>query len=743
MKRLTTYCIAAMVLALTACQGSGEPPASAPIGPNKPLTFIKPTPQAGGDSGTSGGLNQGVPGSISFDTNTEAGVCQALLKAKPTSPLPVECNPYIVVKGGAQTVPAPTKEATATCLEQEKADKLTEECKATLDQAKKIIAAAASAFPTMDFNIGNTAKMEGVKWPSMELPGLDVTKENLAITCPDFKNINDSLLSAIRAKTGVNSTSVVTIADAAKLASLEVKDKGIDKLDGLGCFTNLQMLILSGNKITSLDPLKTILNLKSLNVSNNKVSDLLPLVTHGSLVLLDISGNPVTDLSPLKGLSNLAYLFANNISGIKDLGPIMDLPGLVGELVSIKETPGVPLCQILALQEKCTTETVEYYCNTDGTGCGPCGDNGYECNQKTNTKVCTTVDYTRAAPCGLDKKVNKVFLEFKTSHKPDAGLEKWSNAAGVNVKFIDPTNPTITPFLNIYSTGSQFKQNSVYLRSEDTTNKNLTADKLQHFTITLSHATKEISAWLLEGFTLTALLEDNSIITYYANPCLNVWIQSDRKPFSFGPKDMAVCADIYTGAVGTTEPVSLMFDMNGMYSLASLAPAAYFPYATYKGAVFSSVPMSKPPAGGGALPSATSPISTSTSNSMYLQLKYAGLQPFKSNTMTRFGSYLSEDPFKSPPSVSVYWNPSNTGKWDMNKAHVVFYHPADPLFLMLKRCEVSTVYQKQFEPPTANAASPAMFGPSNANANAVAVTDGVCSDMLNDMHDGPIDSTIW
>ena len=76
----------------------------------------------------------------------------------------------------------------------------------------------------------------------------------------------------------------------------------LKKLDGL---TNLQMLELSGSRVTDLTPLHMHPKLKVLFLDDTEIADLSPLAKLKNLKYVDLRGTPVTDLSPLLQLNHL------------------------------------------------------------------------------------------------------------------------------------------------------------------------------------------------------------------------------------------------------------------------------------------------------------------------------------------------------------------------------------------------------------------------------------------------------
>ena len=111
------------------------------------------------------------------------------------------------------------------------------------------------------------------------------------------------------------------------LTSLDVRYKGIVDLTGLEHATDLQALVLIGNKIRDIAPLSGLTGLAFLDLGENQISDLRPLAALTRLETLHVWQNEIEDISPLVGLVNLKKLLVEN-NDIRDFSPLDGLTHL-------------------------------------------------------------------------------------------------------------------------------------------------------------------------------------------------------------------------------------------------------------------------------------------------------------------------------------------------------------------------------------------------------------------------------
>lgn len=105
------------------------------------------------------------------------------------------------------------------------------------------------------------------------------------------------------------------------LTSLDVRYKEIVDLTGLEHATDLQALVLIGNKIRDISPLSGLTGLAFLDLGENQISDLRPLAALTRLETLHVWQNEIEDVSPLAGLVNLKKLLVEN-NNIRDFSPL-------------------------------------------------------------------------------------------------------------------------------------------------------------------------------------------------------------------------------------------------------------------------------------------------------------------------------------------------------------------------------------------------------------------------------------
>jgi Leucine-rich repeat (LRR) protein len=128
------------------------------------------------------------------------------------------------------------------------------------------------------------------------------------ITFPD-KNLEKAIRNAVNKPTGALYKS-----DVEKITELNLQDKGIKDIRGIGSLSNLSKLTLLNNDIKDISPLSDLVNLRYLNIGN---------INHGYL-----NYNDIRDLTPLKSLSNLQVLHAYCLSGLENLEPLSSLENL-------------------------------------------------------------------------------------------------------------------------------------------------------------------------------------------------------------------------------------------------------------------------------------------------------------------------------------------------------------------------------------------------------------------------------
>jgi len=165
----------------------------------------------------------------------------------------------------------------------------------------------------------------------------------------DLSPLSNLTLLQLLDISGTKVTKLSPLSGLMQLRSLNVSYTPITKLGPLSGLMQLRSLNVSYTPITDLSPLSNLTHLQSLDVSGTKVTKLSPLSGLTQLQSLDVSGTKVTKLSPLSGLTQLRSL---NVSytPITDLNPLSDLTLL--QLLDISSSHVSDLSPLLILIEK-------------------------------------------------------------------------------------------------------------------------------------------------------------------------------------------------------------------------------------------------------------------------------------------------------------------------------------------------------------------------------------------------------
>lgn len=114
---------------------------------------------------------------------------------------------------------------------------------------------------------------------------------------------------------------------ASVVHALDLRSAGVESLEGLECFDELERLNLDHNRIRDLAPLAGLSKLVELKVPYNQIANLTPLATLPQLARLMLDDNQVRDLSALAQLTQLGELSISN-NRARDLSPLARLVGL-------------------------------------------------------------------------------------------------------------------------------------------------------------------------------------------------------------------------------------------------------------------------------------------------------------------------------------------------------------------------------------------------------------------------------
>ena len=156
---------------------------------------------------------------------------------------------------------------------------------------------------------------------------LNASEDSLRLSATQWMP-DAALRQAVREKLAIPADIPLTRAYLQQhLTSLDVRYKGIVDLTGLEHATDLQALVLIGNKIQNISPLSGLTGLAFLDLGENQISDLRPLAILTRLETLHIWKNQIEDISPLTGLVNLKKLLIEN-NDIRDFSPLDGLTHL-------------------------------------------------------------------------------------------------------------------------------------------------------------------------------------------------------------------------------------------------------------------------------------------------------------------------------------------------------------------------------------------------------------------------------
>ena len=187
------------------------------------------------------------------------------------------------------------------------------------------------AKPALRNQRGQAAVLGKSSRPGLQVSERDATlnasEDSLRLSATQWMP-DAALRQAVREKLAIPADAPLTRAYLQQhLTSLDVRYKGIVDLTGLEHATDLQALVLIGNKIQDISPLSGLTGLAFLDLGENQISDLRPLAILTRLETLHIWKNQIEDISPLTGLVNLKKLLIEN-NDITDFSPLDGLTHL-------------------------------------------------------------------------------------------------------------------------------------------------------------------------------------------------------------------------------------------------------------------------------------------------------------------------------------------------------------------------------------------------------------------------------
>ena len=187
------------------------------------------------------------------------------------------------------------------------------------------------AKPALRNQIGQTAVLGKSSSTGLQASERDSTpnasEDSLRLSATQWMP-DSALRQAVREKLGIPADVPLTRAYLQQhLTSLDARYKGIVDLTGLEHATDLQVLVLIGNKIHDISPLSGLTELVFIDLGGNQISDLRPLAALTRLETLQIWKNQIEDISPLAGLVNLKKLLIEN-NDIREFSPLDGLTRL-------------------------------------------------------------------------------------------------------------------------------------------------------------------------------------------------------------------------------------------------------------------------------------------------------------------------------------------------------------------------------------------------------------------------------
>lgn len=140
-------------------------------------------------------------------------------------------------------------------------------------------------------------------------------------------NANWPLLESLDLRSS-NIESLEGIHNFPKLTHLDITDNELDSLVGLGSLSELTSLYAGQNNITNIQPVSLLSNLKKLSVSFNPIDDVSPLENLASLEVLNIESISTGNVSMLNNLENIVDFRAGSIGYDSDWSIIRNMKGL-------------------------------------------------------------------------------------------------------------------------------------------------------------------------------------------------------------------------------------------------------------------------------------------------------------------------------------------------------------------------------------------------------------------------------
>lgn len=185
-----------------------------------------------------------------------------------------------------------------------------------------------------DYNNGGT-KIEDININVSKIGNYVDKTQNYTIQFKD-KNLYDAIIQNDEIKANlVNQDNVacqivMTGENIEKVTTLNLANKNITDLTGIGSFSKLTYLQIANNNITNLAEVNKLTNLTNLHANNNQIADMADLNGLKSLKWLNLSNNQITDIHTNLTFSNIECLFFSD-NEIEDITPLTSKLKAIGK----------------------------------------------------------------------------------------------------------------------------------------------------------------------------------------------------------------------------------------------------------------------------------------------------------------------------------------------------------------------------------------------------------------------------
>jgi Leucine-rich repeat (LRR) protein len=199
--------------------------------------------------------------------------------------------------------------------------------------------------------------------------------------CTDFPSTaiatfeDANLAEAVRAALSVGAQQDLTCGLISGLTVLNVRDVGIGSLEGIQNLTSLTELLVFGDSITDVSPLSGLTRLTVLAVVSNRITDISPLSGLTNLTALALQGNTISDISALSGLASLTGVdlsgnTISDISAMSGLSSLEELWLLNNSITDISAVSGLTSLTVVALSVNSGLSDIQPLLDNPGLGAG-------------------------------------------------------------------------------------------------------------------------------------------------------------------------------------------------------------------------------------------------------------------------------------------------------------------------------------------------------------------------------------